>query len=79
MTMLSGERKRKAPEAESPEKRRKRNMKMNHKGNMDRRNEVRTENRGRERTRRSGWMGFYTHNAVPAMFAAQECFKQEQR
>lgn len=54
-------------------------MKMNHKGNMDRRNEARTENRGRERTRRSGWMGFYTHNAVPAMFAAQEYFKQEQR
>ena len=54
-------------------------MKMNYKGNMDRRNAERTENRGRERTRRSGWMDFYTHNAVPAMFAAQECFKQEQR
>jgi hypothetical protein len=54
-------------------------MKMNDKGNMDRRNAERTENRGREHTGRTGWMGFYTHNAVPAMFAAQECFKQEQR
>ena len=76
MTMLSGD----APgKLKAQRKRRYMKMKMNHKGNMDRRNAERTENRGRERTRRSGWMGFYTHNAVPAMFAAQEYFKQEQR
>ena len=53
------------------------NMKINQKNNTARRN---PERRGsREALRRSGWTEFYTHNAVPAICALQECFKQEQR
>lgn len=55
-------------------------MKINQNNHTARRNAEQAAMRiGRKDSVRSSWTEFYTHQAVPAIFAAQECFKQEQR
>ena len=57
------------------------NAKMNRAENkiQARRGEVRQEDARKSGMRRGSWTEFYTHSAVPALFSAQDCFKQEQR
>ncbi len=57
------------------------NAKMNRAENkvQARRGEIRQESVREAGLRRGSWTEFYTHSAVPALFNAQDCFKQEQR
>jgi hypothetical protein len=55
-------------------------MKIQHTNTAERRSGSWKERAAsRKESRRSTWTDFYTYRAVPALFAAQECFKQEQR
>lgn len=55
-------------------------MKIQHTNTAERRSgSWKERTASRKESRRSTWTDFYTYRAVPALFAAQECFKQEQR